>query len=33
VQFVLVDPGKFSIQPSDRIQIRQEYFTDDVSKG
>ena len=31
VKFVLVDPAKFAIQPTEKIVIRQEFFTDEMA--
>jgi len=32
LRFILVDPMKFSIHETDKIEIRQEYFTDEMAK-
>jgi hypothetical protein len=32
VRFVLVDPSEFSIEATDRIEIRREFMTDDVAR-
>lgn len=30
ISFLLVDPSDFYAKPTDRIQIRQEFFTDEI---
>jgi len=32
VTFILVDPNNFTVTETDKIKIRQEYFTDDLAK-
>jgi hypothetical protein len=33
VTWLLVDPAPFACSPTERIQIRQDYFTDEFAKG